>query len=75
MTFTDAFDVAYITDKDMESTTKMNIPLKMMTDSRYMFDVLTKASCCTEKRLMIYFHTVKDAYQSFKVNYVEFIRS
>lgn len=51
MPFSDAFDMASSTKHDLESITKINVPLTMMTDSLSLFDALTKATSMTEKNL------------------------
>lgn len=59
---------------DLEAIMKVHILLTMMTDSRSIIDGLTRATCITEKRLMIDLNTVQDDYQAFKVNDVAYIR-
>lgn len=51
------------------------ITIVMMTESMILFDVLTKATCVTEKRLMIHVCIVKGAYEKMKFKNVAFIRS
>lgn len=51
------------------------IPLSMRTNSLSLFDVLTKATVTTEKRLMIDLQTVKDSYRNNEINNVAFILS
>lgn len=45
----------------------------MMTDSRSLFDFLTRDSYTTEKQRMIDLQTVESAYHTFEVNHVAFI--
>lgn len=53
----------------------MNLPLTMMTESLSLLDVLTKAACKTEKRLMIDLQTDIYFYQRFDIDDVLFIWS
>ena len=73
--FADAFDYAYTMRHDLQRLLGRNIALQMFTDSKSLFDVITKCSSTTEKRLMIDISTVRTAYESFEVSEVGFIRS
>lgn len=53
MALADAFDMAYIIKYDRQNIMNKQITLTMYTDSLSLFDVLTKATMTTEKRLMI----------------------
>lgn len=50
---TAAFDCAFIIKHDLEVIYGQRIPITLMTDSKQIFDVITKATHTTEKRLMI----------------------
>ena len=73
--FADAFDYAYTMRHDLQRILGRNIALQMFTDSKSLFDVITKCSSTTEKRLMIVISTVITAYESFEISEVGFIRS
>lgn len=45
-----------------------------MTDSPKLFNVLTKATCTTEKRFMNDLQTLKDFYESFELNGVALVK-
>lgn len=75
MAFADAFDMAYTLKFDLQKILGKELPLRMLTDNKSLFDVLTKATSTTEKRLMIDIQTVRDAYRSFEVNDVALVRS
>lgn len=60
--------MTFTTKRDMEDIMKRNIPTSMLSKSRSLIDVPTKASTAREKRLMIDLQTVRDAYHTFKVN-------
>ena len=66
--FSDAFDQAYVMKRDLEALYDKNMPLMMFTDSKQLFDVLTKASYPTEKRLMIDIASVRESYNTFEIS-------
>ena len=47
----------------------------MLSDSKSLFDVITKCSQTTEKRLMIDILVVREAYEDNKISNVGFIRT
>jgi len=51
------------------------VPLKMYTDSKSLFDIITKCSHTTEKRLMIDVAAVREGYERFEISDIGFIRS
>lgn len=73
--FTDAFDAAYIIKHDLELIYRQHLPLIMLTDSKQMFDVVTRASHTTEKRLMIYVAAAREAYQRNEIFNVGLVKS
>lgn len=58
----------------MEVIRKTHIPLSMGSSSQFLFDIFTKDTCTTKKRLMIYVQTVEDAYKSFEGTDVAIIK-
>ena len=73
--FADAFDYAYTMRHDLQSLLGQDIPIQMFTDSKSLFDVITKCSHTTEKRLMIDISTVRKAYENFEISDVGFLGS
>jgi len=53
--FADAFDAAYIIKHYQELVYNQLLHLVMLTDSKQTFDVITRATNTTERRLIIYF--------------------
>lgn len=47
----------------------------MVPDSQSFSDVLTKATCTTEKKLVMYLQKVNDAYNSLEISDVVFVKS
>ena len=72
--FSDGFDAAYMIRHDLQVLFHRNIPLKMFTDSKQLFDVITKSSSTTERRLMIDVAAVREAYHSFEISEVGLVR-
>lgn len=73
--FADAFDAAYIIKHDLERIYRQRLPLVMLTDSKQMFDVITRASHTTEKRLMIDVAAAREAYNRHEISNVGLVRS
>ena len=72
--FADAFDFAYCAKKDLETMLGCHIPLQMYTDSKSLFDILTKCSNTTERRLMIDLQSVRNAYENHEISNIGFLR-
>lgn len=64
--FADAFDAAFIIRDDLEETTKMQIPLTMITDAESLFKVIFEASKRIEKRVIIDMIATMEAYNRRK---------
>lgn len=75
MAFADTFDMFFTLRHDLEKITSCKLPKRMMTDSKSLFDVLTKTTMTTKKRLIIDLQTVKNAYASFEVSDVALLLS
>ena len=59
--FAEGFDCAYAIKHTMERIYGRRIPITMLTYSKQRFDVITKASQTTEKRLLIDIAAAKEA--------------
>ena len=73
--FTDGFDCAFVIRHDLQKQYGRNIPLQMRTDSKQMFDVITKASHTSERRLMIDIAATREAYNANEVSNVGLLGS
>lgn len=68
-------DLSFFKPKhDSEKITKCELPIRMVFDSKSLFEVLTETTTTTEKRLMIDLGTMKDATGSFEVSDFALIR-
>lgn len=73
--FADAFDTAFILKHDLERIYHQHLPLVMLPDSKQMFDVITRASHTTEKRLMIDVTAARQAYNRHEISNVGLVQS
>ena len=73
--FADAFDAAYILKYDLERVYNQPLPVVMLTDSKQTFDVMTRATHTTEKRLMIDIAAAREAYNRHEISNVGLVKS
>jgi len=73
--FSAAFDEAFVIRYDLERLYRRRIPLNMFTDSKQLFDVVTKASHPTEKRLLVDIAAARQAYNRQDLSNVGLIAS
>lgn len=73
--FADAFDAAFIIKHDLEFIYRQHLPLLMLTDSKQTFDVVTRASHTTERRLMIDVAAAREAYKRNEISNVGLVKS
>lgn len=62
MAFSDAFDIAFNIERDIEDIMKYYIPVSMHTDSSSLFNDLTKSYTTRRKLLMINLQTFNNPY-------------
>ncbi len=72
--FVDAFDFAYCAEADLAGLLDRRVSLFIFTDSKSLFDVITKCSHTKERRFMIDLQAVRDAYVLHDISKVGFIR-
>jgi hypothetical protein len=75
LAFVDAFDNAFILRHELSRMMGTNIPILMMTDSRALFDVITRARYTTERRLMVDIAAAREAYKERTMSNIGLIRS
>jgi len=73
--FADAFDAALIIKHDLKRIYDQNMPLVMLTDSKQMINVNTRASHTTEKRMMKDVAAAREAYKRYEISNVGLVRS
>ncbi len=72
--FAGAYDFVYSAKNDLEDLLDRSIPFEMYTDSKSLFDVMSKCSRTQGRGLMIDLQAVRDAYKSHEISNVGFIR-
>lgn len=73
--FTDGMDFALILKKDIEDMIQKKIGIRIFTDSKSLFDAITKNSVTTEKSLMIDVQAMREAYERMEVSDLAWIKS
>lgn len=66
--FADGFDYAYGLKADLELMIKKIVPITILTDSKCLFDIITKSSTTSEKRLMIDLAAINEAYKLHEIS-------
>jgi hypothetical protein len=61
LAFAQGFDTAFLIRHDLENLLGKTIPLIMLTDSKALFDILTRNKSSTERRLMVDVAAVREA--------------
>ncbi len=72
--FAEAFDLAYFAKTDLEKLLDRRVSLSISTDSKNLFDFITKCSQTQKRCLMIDLQAVRDAYAVHDISNVRFIR-
>lgn len=70
----EAFDAAFMLRHDLEDFHGSKIPLHMFNDSHQLFDVMTKVSSTSERRLMIDVAALRESYNSFEIDQLVLLR-
>jgi len=73
--FAKAFDDAFVIKHDLERNYHQHMPLIMLTDSKQLFDVITRASHPTEKRLMVEIAAAREAHNKHEISNVDLLKS
>lgn len=73
--FAEGFDRAFVLRHDLQTIFRRNISLHMFTDSLQMFDVVTKGSHTTEKRLTIDIVSARQSYNREEISQVGLVAS
>jgi hypothetical protein len=74
LAFSNAFDNAFIIKQDIERMIGP-VHLLMLTDSKALFDILTRTRYTTERRLMVDIAAARDAYHERIISNIGLIRS
>ena len=75
LVFSDAFDMFYAINHDLQSLLKQEVPLVMITDSLSLFDIITKCTQTAGKRLLIDLNIATQTYKQREVEMIGFVRT
>jgi hypothetical protein len=70
-----AFDNAVILRHDLSGMIGTDLPILMMTDSRALFDTITRARSITERRFMVDIAAAREAYKEQTISNIGLLRS
>ena len=73
--FADLFDDAFALRSQIEHALGLSVPIHMLTDSKSLFDIISKGSRTNEKRIMLDTHATRSAYQMKEFSNIGFVRS
>ena len=73
--FADLFYDAYALRTQLEKAVSRAVPMHLMTDSKSLFDIISKGSRTSEKRIMLDIHAARQAYQAQEISNIGFVRS
>jgi hypothetical protein len=71
----EAFDRSFILKHDIEDMLGIQVPLKLYTDSQSLFDVITKGSMTSERRLMIDIALAQEAFKRHWISNIGLVPS
>lgn len=74
MAFTAGFDAAFIIKYDLSRILNRRLSLYMITDSRGLFDMITRNSYSAEKRLMIDLAALRESYRRREIDSIAHIQ-
>jgi hypothetical protein len=73
--FAEGFDQGFTIKNDLHELLGIYVPLTILTDSKTLFDVITKASYTREKRILIDLSCVREGYRRFDIDDIGLIAS
>ena len=73
--FAGLFDDAMAIRSQMEHALQQTVPMRLMTDLKSLFDIISKESRTSEKRIMLDIDATRQAYQRQEITNIGFVRS
>lgn len=67
------FDLSFCLKKDLEKVISKKIRIKMLAESKCLFDVITRSCICLERRLLINIAVLKKGYDRNKISQVRHV--
>lgn len=65
--FIDGFDHAFLISRDLDMLLSKRLSISMYTDSKQLFDAMTRGKHTSERRLMIEIMAVRQAYRKLEI--------
>ena len=66
--FADLFDEAFTLSSQLEQALKRHMPIHLLTDSKSLFDIISKSSRTSEKRLILDRNATRQAYKAEQIS-------
>ena len=73
--FSDLFDVAAILSAELEALLSTKVPVQLLADSKSLFDVISKGSRTSEKRMMLEIAAAREGFRDKVISDIGFVRS
>ena len=73
--FADLFGDPYALSSELEHALGRSLPMQLMADSKSLFDIISKGSRTSEKRITLNIHAARQAYQAQEISSIGFVRS
>lgn len=73
--FADLFDDAFALRSQIEHALGRSVPMHLLTDSKLLFDIISKGSRTSEKSIMLDIRSTRTAYQSKEISNIGFVQS
>ncbi len=73
LAFGAGFDAAYALRQDLVKLTERDPPLLMLTDSKILFDIITRRKTTTEKRLMLDLTIARRAFAAREISNIALV--
>ncbi len=73
--FADVFDHALALKSQLEQATRRPVPMHLLTDSKSLFDIISKGTRTSEKRIMLDVHAAREGYKTREISNIGFVRS
>jgi len=73
--FADLFDASIAFKSDIQNILSKTIPLQLLTDSKCLFDIVSRGSRTSEKRTMIDVASAREGFRDRDISDIGFVRS
>ena len=73
--FADLFDDAIALRSQLEHAPRRSVPMHLLTDSKSLFNTISKGTRTSEKRIMLDIHAAREGYKKREISNIGFVRS